>query len=261
MIFTSPKYLISSSKYLIYFFIYQLTTGCIFDKSESQKKLDVINFVSDTSDTEKIIIESSPSKSKIAIKLDSLGLVDIHTIDTNIIVDLKYSTTDNFTGQILYDSLYEAYFQIDVAIMLSNAQKYLQDTLPEAKLLIYDAARPLSVQKIMWEKVKNTRFIRYVAAPYRTSLHNYGVAVDLTVIDKNGIPLDMGTPYDYFGKKAGTNEKELVADGLLTSQQAQNRQLLRFIMKKAGFSPVSGEWWHFNACTLAEAKNRYILID
>ena len=198
----------------------------------------------------------------LRVKTDSLNLVNINDIDNTILVDLKYATTDNFTGMILYKDLDGAYLQTDVAIMLAKAHSYLKESYPGLRLLIYDAVRPLSVQRMMWEAVQNTMFHRYVAHPDRTSLHNYGAAVDLTLADSTGCPLDMGTPFDHFGRAAGiSNEHELMVQGLLNEQQVRNRQLLREVMHHAGFRSISGEWWHFNACSLQEAKQRYKLIN
>ncbi|MDR1866255.1 MAG: M15 family metallopeptidase [Bacteroidales bacterium] len=188
------------------------------------------------------------------------GLVNIRHIHPAVCIDLKYASTDNFTGKTLYDN-WDACLQKDVAEMLSAAGSYLRTVRPDLRLLIYDAARPLSVQRRMWEHVRDTPYSRYVAHPERTGLHNYGAAVDLTLSDSLQTPLDMGTDFDYFGEAAGINrEDELVARGILTARQAANRQLLRKVMLHAGFRTISGEWWHFNACTLSEAKERYPLI-
>ena len=206
---------------------------------------------------ETLILE--PETLNFESELETLKLV---RVDSSILVDLKYATTDNFTGMVLYDDFGGAYLQTDVARMLVDAQRYLKTLHPELRLLVYDAARPLSVQRIMWERVKDTKYHRYVAHPDRLSLHNFGAAVDLTLADHSGQTLDMGTPFDHFGRAAGINEEEeLVRQGLLTRQQVQNRQLLRQVMRHAGFRSISGEWWHFNACTLQEAKQRYTLIE
>jgi D-alanyl-D-alanine dipeptidase len=110
--------------------------------------------------------------------------------------------------------------------------------------------------------VAGTLYSRYVAHPDKTGLHNYGMAVDLTIADTLQIPLDMGTPFDYFGRKAGINhEDSLLAMGLLTRQHLHNRHILRNVMRQAGFHPIEGEWWHFNACSLSEAKARYLLVE
>ncbi len=194
--------------------------------------------------------------------LDSMHLVSIHNIDHTIFVDLKYVTTDNFTGRVLYDDLTDAYLQPDVALMLAEAHRHLKILHPGLRLLVYDAVRPLSVQRIMWEYTKDTKYRSYIADPDKAGLHNYGAAVDLTLADTLMRPLDMGTPFDYFGKAAGiSNEQELLEQGVLNAQQIQNRQLLRQVMRHAGFRSISGEWWHFNACSLQEAKKRYALIE
>jgi D-alanyl-D-alanine dipeptidase len=88
------------------------------------------------------------------------------------------------------------------------------------------------------------------------------MAVDVTIADSLQIPLDMGTPFDHFGKEAGIlYEDSLLAMGLLTQQQITNRRLLRSIMRQAGFYAIEGEWWHFNACSLSRAKAEYLLIE
>jgi len=183
-------------------------------------------------------------------------------LDSSILVDLKYATTDNFTGMVLYDGFDGAYLQPDVALMLLEAQRFLKTLHPELRLLVYDAVRPLSVQRLMWERLRDTKYHRYVAHPDRKSLHNYGAAVDLTLAGHSGQPLDMGTPFDHFGRAAAINDEEgLIRQGILTRQQVQNRQLLRQVMHHTGFRSISGEWWHFNACSLQEAKQRYTLIE
>ena len=194
-------------------------------------------------------------------KFHKLQLVDVQTLDSTILVDLKYSTTDNFTGKILYKELKEAYLQQFVAQMLADANRQLKYLHPELRLLIYDAVRPLSVQQEMYDLIKDTPYHRYVANPSKTGLHNYAAAVDLTIADVSGNPLDMGTPFDFFGKAAGIKDEiGLKEQGFLTDAQIENRRLLRQVMIGAGFKPISGEWWHFNACSLRDAKEMYPLI-
>jgi D-alanyl-D-alanine dipeptidase len=207
--------------------------------------------------------EPPPLQSQTSVEtyFKSQNLVNIQDIDSDILVDLKYATTDNFTGMALYEGFNGAYFQPDVAGMLAESHRYLKTLHTGLRLLVYDAARPLSVQRKMWEQVKDTPYHRYVAHPDRLSLHNFGAAVDITIADTTGQPLDMGTPFDYFGRAAGiSNEPELMTLGILNRQQIQNRQLLRQVMQHAGFRSISGEWWHFNACSLQEAKQRYTLL-
>lgn len=201
------------------------------------------------------------SKSAITLYMEQQGLQDIQQMDSSIVVDLKYSTTDNFTKTILYDSLYNAYLHPMAAEKLVKAQHLLKEFDPNLSLLIYDAARPMSVQKKMYGVVQNTPYHAYVANPSRTGMHNYGMAVDLTICNADKYPLDMGTPFDFFGRAAGINkEDQLVAEGVLTKEQVENRRLLRRIMIDAGFIAIRGEWWHFNASSLEYAKSNIPLI-
>ena len=189
-------------------------------------------------------------------------MVNVQTLDSTLRVDLKYATTDNFTKVVLYDSLTNAYLHRKAANMLVKAQKYLRQLHPGYSLLVYDAARPLSVQKKMYRVVQGTAQAAYVANPANTGLHNYGMAVDLTIVDENGTPLDMGTPFDFFGRAAGINrEEELIAEGRLTRKQVSNRILLRKVMVYGGFQTIRGEWWHFNAVSRSVARQNYVLLD
>lgn len=221
-----------------------------------------ITGVDDSIKTDTIVPQlQQPAKSSITLYLEGLGLDNVQMKDFSISVDLKYSTTDNFTKTILYDSLYQAYLHPIASQKLVKAQQLLKAHNSSYSLLIYDAARPMSVQKKMYAVVQNTPFHSYVANPSRTGMHNYGMAVDLTICDDKGIPLDMGTPFDFFGRAAGINkEDQLISEGILTAEQVENRRLLRRMMTDAGFIAIRGEWWHFNASSLAYAKSNIPLI-
>ena len=125
--------------------------------------------------------------SLMAVDYDSeftkMGFVDVQSLDSTIQVDLKYSSTDNFMGINMYGDLYKAYLRPEIAQMVVNAQKYLKDINPEYTLVIYDAARPLSAQRMMYEKVQGNKFSKYVAKPAKGGgFHNYGCAFDVTTI-------------------------------------------------------------------------------
>ncbi len=206
-------------------------------------------------------VSEKTKKSQLALSMESQGMIDIDSLDASVQVDLKYATTDNFTRTILYDSLTQAYLHPVAAGKLVKAQKLLKDLHPDYSLIIYDAARPLSVQKKMYNVVRNTKYHAYVADPQRTGMHNYGMAVDVSICGGDSIPLDMGTPFDYFGSAAGINkEEQLRIKGVLTRKQIDNRKLLRQVMTEAGFITIRGEWWHFDAMTLAQAKKACKLI-
>ncbi|MFN0200461.1 MAG: M15 family metallopeptidase [Bacteroidia bacterium] len=185
----------------------------------------------------------------LAEGMQKMGLVNIKKVDPSIQVDLKYSTKDNFMKEDVYGDLNDAYAQADVAKMLGEAQKSLKKAHPDLSLIVYDAARPFRVQKKMWEIVKNTPMKDYVAKPNaKGSMHNYGAAIDLSLVDKNGKLVDMGTPYDFLGALAQPKyEEKYIKEGKLTQQQVDNRLILRKAMEGVGFKVISNEWWHFNA--------------
>lgn len=192
------------------------------------------------------------------------GLVEIQQAIPGILVELKYATTDNFMHKNVYGCLQKAYLQKEVVARLKKAQDYLSASHQGYHLLIYDATRPLSKQWDLWNalpqyspKVRSN----YVANPAEHSIHNYGSAVDLTVADEQGRPLDMGTPFDFFGEMAyPSREKALLASGKLKKEAYKNRLILRKAMIHGGFMPIEYEWWHFNAFSRAEAKRRFAVL-
>ncbi|MDR2801893.1 MAG: M15 family metallopeptidase [Prevotellaceae bacterium] len=194
--------------------------------------------------------------------LGALGLIDVATLDGGIRVQLIYATPYNFMGKVLYRDIRCAYLQPDAAQKLLRAYKALKKIRPDLTLLVYDAARPLSVQWEMWNAVKGSEWNYYVKNPSKGGgMHNFGAAVDVTLADCTGQPLPMGTPYDYFGSEANIDkEKELVRAGRITPREWENRLLLRRVMTGAGFRTVTSEWWHFNSCSLEEAKKQYKVI-
>lgn len=103
----------------------------------------------------------SENKNTVA-QFKAMGLVNIQDINPNIQVDLKYATTDNFTGKIVYTDFKEAFFVKEVALRLSRIQDRLTSLRPGYRLLIYDAARPFSVQKRFFDYVKGTEQEQYV---------------------------------------------------------------------------------------------------
>lgn len=196
-------------------------------------------------------------------RMASQGLVDILSVDSTIHVSLMYSRADNFTGRVLYTDLREAYLHPKAAAALTKAQQALKALRPELSLKVYDATRPMSVQQKMWNVVAGTPQQNYVSNPRNGGgMHNYGLAVDLTLCDAaTGDTLDMGTHIDYLGAYAHIdNEAELVRRHIITPAAKQNRELLRRVMKAAGFMPLRSEWWHFNLVSRAEAKAHYRVV-
>lgn len=170
----------------------------------------------------------------ISVSFAQSDLVELKKLDTTIILDIRYATTNNFTGKQVYD---EARF-----FLRSEAAKKILEVQKELKglglsLKIFDGYRPLSVQKKFWEIMPDER---YVADPKKGSRHNRGMAVDLTLVDKSGNEIPMPTSYDDFTEKASRNYMDLPAQVII------NRKFLEDIMVKYGFTGMPTEWWHFD---------------
>ena len=189
-------------------------------------------------------------------------MVTIASVDSTILVSLMYTRADNFTGQVLYKDLNTAYLHPKAAAALHKAQQILRRSHPGLTLKVYDAARPMSVQQRMWNVVAGTPKNIYVSNPKNGGgLHNYGMAVDVTLCDEKGDTLPMGTKIDHLGRLAHIDtEADMVRRGVLTHEAWANRKLLRSVMRQAGFKALRTEWWHFNLITRAEAKAHYKVI-
>ncbi|WP_111671654.1 M15 family metallopeptidase [Algoriphagus litoralis] len=207
---------------------------------------------------------SRDSISELEKLLFAQGLLDVQVSIPDIKIELKYSTTDNFFGKDVYGDLDRCYLQPEAIEMLKKAQESLKKEYPNLTLLVYDGVRPLSVQQILWDSLDKPDSIKplYVSDPKIGGLHNYGVAVDLTIFDlETGAPLDMGTTYDYFGYPAYPDrEKQMIAEGKITQLHVSNREILRKVMVGAGFTGIGSEWWHFNAFSRKEAGEKFELI-
>jgi zinc D-Ala-D-Ala dipeptidase len=194
--------------------------------------------------------------------LKTAGMVNITSIDTTVQVDLKYSSNDNFLHEDVYGGLCACYLTKEAAMKLANAEKLLKIDHPGLSILVYDCARPRSVQRKMWDLVKGKPEQKYVADPNAGSIHNYGCAVDATIADSTGAPLDMGTAFDFMGDLAQPRyEETFLKEGKLSLTHIVNRRLLRKIMVESGFRYIKSEWWHFEAFSKSEAKTRSAIVE
>jgi len=197
-------------------------------------------------------------------KLIAFGLVNIKTLDESVVVNLKYATEDNFLHKNLYGELKNCYLQKDIADKVVKAQKILKEKFPFYSLIIYDGVRPLSIQQMMWDELQVPEKLKdkYVSNPEVGSLHNFGCAVDVSIVNEDFWEMDMGTPYDYFGELGyPIAESRMIEEGKLTWRQFENRKLLREVMTEAGFTGITTEWWHFNGNSLKTAGEKYRIVD
>lgn len=162
-------------------------------------------------------------------------LVDLEKHVPGVVLDIRYATTNNFTGEKIYN-LAKAYARRPVADALLRAQEAFREHGYGIK--IFDAYRPYSATVKFYEVYGDTTF---VASPYRGSRHNRGCAIDMTLIDlKTGEELAMPTAYDAFVREAFPSHP--VADPVIR----KNRDLLIRIMENNGFRVNASEWWHFD---------------
>lgn len=247
-----------SMKTLLPFLLLLLFVGCKSDytPNKESKKAKITTFK----------VRNSANSS---VNIDSVlllnNLVDVHSLNSIIWFDLKYTTTDNFMGIKLYDRINKPYLQKDVAERLSKCQDFLTEIDTSFHLLIYDAFRPVSIQEKMWkalDSIPSKERGKYVSNPLNKSLHNFGAAVDLTICNSKRIPLDMGAGFDEFKSIAHPNmENYYLSKGDLSIQQVNNRKLLRKVMQSQAFRNLPTEWWHFNACSRTNALLKYDALE
>ena len=235
--------------------------GCASDTGAQAPSGPVADTLSVTDTLPRAKVPAPPPISEYEQSFIDSGLVDIQEFIPGIRVELKYSTTDNFVHADVYGTLEKCYLRGEAAAKLKKAQAFLKESHPEYSLLVYDGVRPHRVQQIMWDKLDVPYKRNYLSPPSKGSVHNYGCAVDLTIADGNGKPLDMGTAFDFFGALAQPQlESSMLANKKLTQVQYDNRILLRKAMKKAGFFGIRTEWWHFNAFASRVVKRRFSRI-
>ena len=203
-------------------------------------------------------------KSEIELGLEQIGLQSVSEQIPGIEVYMVYATPYNFMGRVLYEGLDEAYLVPEAMEKLRKANELLRQKRLDLHLVVYDAARPRSIQQQMWKVVENTELQDFVANPNKSGggPHNYGIAVDVTLVDCTGHPIPMGSEYDYFGDRSRVDlEAELIKNGEINHRELLNRQLLREIMTETGWIVEPSEWWHFNAMPLSEASQKLTVIE
>ncbi|MDN0084542.1 M15 family metallopeptidase [Crenobacter sp. SG2305] len=177
-------------------------------------------------------------------------------------IDLRYASNNNFIGRDLYGHFDGGFLHRRAATQLAEAARRLQRYKPGWRLLVLDALRPGRVQRQLWAAVEGTPKEIYVANPDRGSIHSFGMAIDLTLEDENGVEQDMGTPFDDFTLLSHpAREKEMLANGKLSAQQHASRLLLRRCMTEAGFATIPTEWWHFDAADKVMIRATFRLVE
>ena len=164
-----------------------------------------------------------------------------------IAVDLRYASPNNFVGHDLYSPYDCAWLHVDAAAALERVVAWLKQKRPGCTPLVLDALRPQRVQQQLWDTLEGTGLQMYLADPARGSIHSYGMALDITILDEHGRELDMGTGFDDMTELSHPAlEEGFIRSGALDEAQAAHRRLLREAMSQAGFVGINTEWWHFD---------------
>ncbi len=215
------------------------------DTAVSVNKTDSVVLVVDTPQIKNIA--TAPPISKVTVvdydlpalaildKLPDTAWVDLEQLDSTLIMDIRYATTNNFMELQVYDCA-KCYTRAKTAKAVLKIQAALSQQ--GLGLKMFDCYRPGPAQYKLWQKMPDKR---YVAPPEKGSVHSRGGALDLTIVVlQTGQELEMGTPYDYFGREAYwsyTKHPENVNN---------NRKLLRSTMEAYGFKITTTEWWHYS---------------
>jgi D-alanyl-D-alanine dipeptidase len=185
------------------------------------------------------------------------GFRHLSTI-AGLAVDLRYGSPNNFVGRDLYGPLDCAWLHLDAAAALENALASLKAEQPSLGMLVLDALRPQRVQEALWAALEGTPLTMYLANPVAGSIHSFGMAVDITLIDEYGQELDMGTPFDDLTELSHpAYEAKFAAEGQLSQAQLANRKLLRKVMTANGFQGINTEWWHFDCGDRRRVRAEY----
>jgi D-alanyl-D-alanine dipeptidase len=151
-----------------------------------------------------------------------------------VVLDLRYATTNNITGKVLYPEA-KAYLRQETIRKLRRVARKLEEE--GYRLVLWDAWRPASVQRALWQAKPDGKFL---TPPSKISRHRRGTSVDLSLADKEGKILEMPSGFDEFNAKADEDFSDV------PKEAAQRARILRAAMFSTGFSGVPDEWWHYD---------------
>jgi D-alanyl-D-alanine dipeptidase len=178
-----------------------------------------------------------------------------------IVVDLRYATPHNFVGDDMYSPFDCAWLHRNAADALLRAVEALAKRRGDLSLLVLDALRPQRVQERMWRALEGSGLTQYLANPARGSIHSFGMAVDVTLVDASRRELDMGTGFDDLTDRSHPAlEEGFLTRGELTQEHVDNRRLLRAVMHEAGWTGINTEWWHFDGGDRERIRAGYLRV-
>ena len=205
--------------------------------------LFVITILSSCKQSAQPVQETSMVETNIATNISEKKHIDDYdhskwieiTEAKGVQLDIRYASTNNFTGKLIYDCP-RCFLRPEAAMAINRIHYDLKEKYGYG-LKLFDCYRPRPAQQKLWDIKPDAN---YVTPPKRGSMHNRGQAIDLTIIDENGVELNMGTAYDYFGEEA--HRTYYHPDTIVR----RNRALLREIMEFHQFTGIRTEWWHYS---------------
>ncbi len=217
-----------------------VTASCKDKKAETSTAPEQEVEVIDTVSTD---VEPSATSMRDWSDLNDTTFIRLADYSADFVYDMRYATENNFLKAQVYECA-ECYTRLKTAkaLVAANADFMEQGY----RIKFFDCYRPNDVQYKMWEIVPNPQ---YVADPVKGSIHNKGGAVDITLVSLDGAYVDMGTDFDFFGRRAYHDNTDLPIEILA------NRKILKETMERHGFWSIRTEWWHYN---LGSASNEKI---
>lgn len=210
-------------------FIIVLLTCASLGCSDGRKPADTRK--SANAETTKNEVIPTPA---IVLDYDTTQWIEL-TASQGFALELRYADKTNFTGAQIYDCA-RCFMQKEAGQKLIQLQRDMAKRYGW-RLRLYDCYRPRPAQQRLWDIMPNAS---YVTPPHKGSMHNRGLAVDLTIDDKDGLPMDMGSDFDHFGIKAHTDNYDH------SEQVLRNRRILQKLMQLHGFKGIRTEWWHYS---------------
>ena len=167
---------------------------------------------------------------------DKNDFVKVKEYIPDVLVELRYSGNNNFTGKTIYD-FQDAWLRYGTVCKLKKAQEILKDQ--GYGLKIWDAYRPIYAQFVLWEVCPDSTYVADPTTGY--SDHSRGNTVDVTVVNSEGEEVIMPTEFDSFSTLADRYYRDVT-----DKESVVNAWMLQETMIQAGFVPYFDEWWHFS---------------
>lgn len=210
-----------------------LLSGCGKTISEAPTTLPAVETASTVATA---LIETVPVETEAALtEPEDSCFVAVKDYIPDILVELKYATSDNFTGQSVY-GFQGVYLRYGTVKKLMAVQQELREL--GLRLKIWDGFRPVSAQRTLWDICPDPNYVSHPETGNRS--HCRGNTVDITLTDASGYALEMPTGFDDFSERADRDYSDC------SEEAAYNAELLEEIMEAYGFTGYGKEWWHFS---------------